>query len=468
MRKWFSAAAIVLLCGMPLAAQHEHEHPAPPPQEEQAQEEQEEHEGHEAAPQQEDHSQHEMQDQPGMDHVGHEAGHQMPGMFGPYPMSREASGTAWQPESAPHPGLHTTRGNWHLMAHGFVNFVYDEQDGPRGDEKAFSQSMLMGMAVRDLGSGRLGLRAMVSAEPWTIGDEGYPLLLQTGETADGRTPLIDRQHPHDLFMELAASYSLDLGEDSSAFLYLGLPGEPALGPPAFLHRFSGMENPEAPLGHHWLDSTHITFGVATLGWVRDSFKLEGSVFTGREPDEKRTDIEEPKMDSWSVRASWQPTVNWSFQVSHGFLQSPEQLEPEVDLDRTTASALYNQPLANGNWQTTLAWGRNAKSEGDPTDTWLLESAALFAERHTLFGRVERQENDELFGHGDEGGENGHHQGEAFEVGKLSLGYTYDAILTDTWKAGVGLLGSLAFIPEELEHEYGERPVSWMAFLRMRM
>ena len=446
MGKWFSAAAVALLWSAPLAAQHHHETPPAPPE---VQESHEGHEGHEAPPQQEEH-----------------VGHEMLGMFGPYPMSREASGTAWQPESAPHTGLHTTRGDWHLMAHGFVSFVYDEQDGPRGDEKAFSENMLMGMAVRNLPKGRLGLRAMVSAEPWTIGDEGYPLLLQTGETADGRTPLVDRQHPHDLFMELAASYSLDLGDDSSAFLYLGLPGEPALGPPAFLHRFSGMENPEAPLGHHWLDSTHITFGVATLGWVRDGFKLEGSVFTGREPDEKRTDIEEPKMDSWSLRASWQPAPDWSLQVSHGFLNSPEQLEPEVDLDRTTASVLYNRPLENGNWQATFAWGRNAKDPGNVTNTWLLESAVLFRERHTLFGRLERQENDELFGHGDDG--EGHHAGETFEVGKLSLGYTWDALLTDTWKAGLGVLGSLAMIPEELEHEYGEQPLSWMVFLRARM
>ncbi|MFL6199123.1 MAG: hypothetical protein ACJ76J_08105 [Thermoanaerobaculia bacterium] len=403
-----------------------------------------------------------QEDQPGMEHAGHEM--PMPGMFGPYPMSREASGTAWQPESAPHTGLHTMRGDWHLMAHGFANLVYDEQDGPRGDEKAFGESMLMGMAVRELGPGRLGLRAMVSAEPWTIGDEGYPLLLQTGETADGRTPLVDRQHPHDLFMELAGSYSVDLGKDSSAFLYLGLPGEPALGPPAFLHRFSGMENPEAPLGHHWLDSTHITFGVATLGWVRGGFKLEASSFTGREPDEDRTDIEEPKMDSWSARLSWQPAPDWSLQVSRGFLQSPEQLEPDVDLDRTTASVLYNRPREDGNWQTTFAWGRNAKDPGETTDSFLLESALLFAERHTVFGRLEKQENDELSGHGGDD----HHDGEVFDVGKLSLGYTWDALLTDTWKAGLGVLGSLAILPDELEHEYGDRPVSWMVFLRARI
>ncbi|MES1241130.1 MAG: hypothetical protein ABUT39_05875 [Acidobacteriota bacterium] len=447
MRRPGTILTALLLFSLPLSAQHQHSHPEPPP----AEAKPEEHGGHAG-----------MEGMDMADHdAGHDAGHEMPGLLGPYRMSREASGTAWQPESAPHEGLHAVRGDWHLMAHGFLDLVYDDQDGPRGDQKLFSESMLMGVAVRQFGADRLGFRAMVSAEPWTVGDEGYPLLLQTGETADGRTPLVDRQHPHDLFMELAATYSHDLGPDGSAFVYLGLPGEPALGPPAFLHRFSGMENPEAPLGHHWLDSTHITFGVATLGWIRGGFKLEGSAFKGREPDEDRTDIEDPKLDSWAVRASWQPTPDWSFQVSRGHLNSPEQLEPEVDKDRTTASAIYNRPFADGNWQTTFAWGRNESDPGETTDSFLLESAATLAARHTVFGRVERQENDELAGHG-------HGDEEVFDVGKISLGYVYDAVVEDAWKAGVGSLVSLALIPSELEDEYGEMPVSWMVFLRTRM
>ncbi|HEX3127580.1 MAG TPA: hypothetical protein VH394_09625 [Thermoanaerobaculia bacterium] len=460
MRKLGTILTIGLLSGLPLSAQHHHPEPPPetPPPAEEKPQEHGEHAGHAGM----EGMKHE--DMEGMDMAGHE----MPGMLGPYKMSREASGTAWQPESAPHTGLHTMRGDWHLMAHGFLDLVYDDQDGPRGDEKLFSESMLMGMAVRPVGTGRLGLRAMVSAEPWTVGDEGYPLLLQTGETADGRTPLVDRQHPHDLFMELAGTYSHDLGPDSSVFVYLGLPGEPALGPPAYLHRFSGMENPEAPLGHHWLDSTHITFGVATLGWVQGGFKLEGSAFKGREPDEDRTDIEDPKLDSWAVRASWQPAPDWSFQVSRGHLNSPEQLEAGIDKDRTTASAIYNRPLGDGNWQTTFAWGRNESDPGETTDSFLLESAATLATRHTLFGRAERQENDELFGHGNEEEDEEDHHGEVFTVGKISLGYVYDVLLRDAWKTGVGSLVSLALIPSELEDEYGETPVSWMVFLRTRM
>ena len=382
----------------------------------------------------------------------------MPGLLGPYGMSREASGTAWQPESAPHEGLHTMRGGWHLMAHGFVNLLYDDQGGARGGTKTFSENMLMGMATRELGSGRLGLRAMLSAEPWTIGRGGYPLLLQTGETADGVHPLVDHQHPHDLFMELAATYSVPVGKEGSAFIYLGLPGEPALGPATYMHRFSGMDNPEAPLGHHWLDSTHITYGVATLGWICNGFKLEGSAFKGREPDQQRDDVESPKLDSWSVRATWNPTPDWSFQVSRGHLNSPEQLEPESDVDRTTASAMWNHPLAGGNWQTTFAWGRNSRDPGTTTDSFLLESAVTLGDHHTLFGRVERQENDELIGHGEE----------VVDVGKLSAGYIWDGVRAGSFRGGLGVLGSVAQVPRELKHDYGDSPFSWMAFLRAKI
>jgi hypothetical protein len=394
--------------------------------------------------------------------------HAMRGMLGSYAMSREASGTAWQPESTPHMGVHSQWNGWDLMTHGFANLVFDHQSGDRGGEKTFSENMLMGMASRDLGDGRLGLRAMISAEPWTIRAQGYPLLLQTGETANGVTPLVDRQHPHDLLMELAGTYSLPVGAHDSVFLYTGLPGEPALGPATYMHRFSGMDNPEAPLGHHWLDSTHVTFGVATLGWIHEGVKLEGSIFTGREPDQNRTNFESPKMDSWSLRASWQPAPDWSFQVSHGYLHSPEQLEPEIDDRRTTASAMYNRPLHGGNWQTTFAWGRNDRSPGTSTDSFLLESAVTSGS-HTVFGRAEHQQNDELFGHdGEEEPPAGIRAGQVFTVGKVSLGYIYDFLHRDNWRTGIGILGSVAIVPGELKSVYGDDPVSGMAFLRVRM
>jgi hypothetical protein len=399
-----------------------------------------------------------MEDMPGMHGM-----HEMPALLGPYARTRESSGTAWQPESAPHQGFHFMSGPWMGMLHGAATLVYDDQGGRRGDQDVWSSNMLMAMASRDAGPGRLGLRVMLSAEPWTLGAKGYPLLLQTGETADGTHRLIDRQHPHDLFMEIAGTYSLPLSERSSVFLYAGLPGEPALGPTAFPHRLSAMENPEAPISHHWLDSTHISFGVATLGWVHDQVKLEGSVFTGREPDQHRSDIESPKMDSYSFRASWAPTRDWSLQVSTGHLHSPEQLEPEVDSQRTTASATYNRAGAEGrNWQTTFAWGRNAKSPGNSLDALLLESAASFgpAGRHTVFGRIERVKEDELF-------ESGPLAGRIFTVEKLSAGYIYDVLQRNDVRLGLGGVGSVALLPSNLDAAYGSRPFSWMVFLRAR-
>src|SRR5215211_751635 len=291
------------------------------------------------------------------DHPGHpsdHAGAAMKGFLGPYPMTREGSGTSWLPDATPHEGIHAMYRDWMVMWHGLLNGVYDNQGGPRGDHKAFASGMVMGMAQRQLGDGTLGFRAMLSPDPF-MGPRGYPLLFAAGETADGRTLLVDRQHPHDLFMELAGTYSYNLSAKSSVFIYGGLPGEPALGPPAFMHRTSGMDNPEAPISHHWLDSTHITFGVVTLGTVIDTWKIEASAFRGREPDQHRFDIESPRLDSVSARVTWNPVRELSAQVSWGHIHSPEQLEPEVDEDRITASLIYTQPFGDNNlWSSTFA------------------------------------------------------------------------------------------------------------------
>jgi len=388
--------------------------------------------------------------------------HEMAAMYGPYPASREASGTSWQPDAAPSGGIHAQLGEWTTMVHGFANFIYDDQGGPRGDTKTFMTSMLMVMGSRPLGNGAtLGLRGMISADPY-FGKGGYPLLLQTGETADGTTPLIDRQHPHDLFMELSASYSQRLSERSSWFVYGGLPGEPALGPPAFMHRFSGEDNPEAPISHHWLDSTHITYGVVTLGYILGGVKLEASAFRGREPDQNRTDIETGKLDSSSVRLSYNPTPDWALQVSRGHIKSPEQLHPDDDVDRTTASAIYEHDFGSTKWQTTFAWGRNAPSHGEATNAWLLESALSPSRRHTFFGRLERADKNELFPEGDP------LEGQAFRVNKLSVGYIHDLPRDGHLKVGFGGLVSKYSLPAELEPAYGGNPTSFMLFARVKI
>jgi hypothetical protein len=386
----------------------------------------------------------------------------MRGALANYSMMRDASGTAWQPDSSPMEGIHGQSGPWSTMLHGNLSVVYDNQGGPRGTSKTFSESMLMGMAQRPLDGGTLTLRAMGSLDPF-MGKSGYPLLLQTGETANGKTELIDRQHPHDLFMELAGAYSHPLGEKLSGFVYVGYPGEPALGPATFMHRFSGMASPEAPIGHHWLDSTHITFGVLTGGVAYDRLKLEASSFTGREPDQHRFNFDRPKFDSWSVRATWNPTDDLSMQVSYGHLNSPEQLTPNVNQDRTTASATYNRPINGGNWQTTLAWGRDVNNPGRTTNAWLLDSAVSKG-RHTIFGRAENVDKDELF---DDQPTNPLY-GRSFNVSKLSVGYYYTAPIASHLGVDVGGLVSKYALPSALNPTYGSNPTSFMLFARVKI
>jgi hypothetical protein len=387
----------------------------------------------------------------------------MTGRLGRYGASRESSGTAWQPESTPHRGLHFSRGAWALMAHGFVDVVGTNQGGPRGESDVYSGNMGMLMAQRPLGGGTLGLRGMISLEPATMGDDGYPLLLQTGETADGVEPLIDRQHPHDFWMELAATYSRPVGERGSVFGYLAFPGEPAIGPPVFMHRFSGEDLPQAPIVHHWLDSTHITFGVATLGATWDAVKVEGSVFTGREPDSERWGFDEPLFDSFSARVSWNPTPDWALQASRAAVESPEELHPEIDIDRTTASFSYNRRFSP-RWmsQTTLAWGRNALDPGETLDALILESAFVRDERHILSARLEQAEKDELFEHD--------HalEGRVFDVAALVLGYLHDAPWGDDLTLGLGATVTGYHLPSELDEEYGSSPLSFLVYSRVRL
>ena len=397
-------------------------------------------------------------DTPAMGAMGHAMARD--GVLGPYPMSREASGTAWQPDASRHEGIHLMAGDWMLMGHALLNGVYSRQGGPRGDDKAFASGMAMLSARRDFANGdTLNLRAMLSPDP-LMGKRGYPLLLASGETADGRTPLVDRQHPHDLFMELSASYGLRLSERSGLFVYAGLPGEPAFGPPAFMHRMSIMDSPEAPISHHWLDSTHITFGVVTAGLVVGGVKVEASRFNGREPDRYRYDIETGPLTSTAVRVSWNPTRELSFQGSWGRFVSPEQLDPGENQTRWSASGIYTRPLGRrGWWSTTLAWGRRI-ADHVTLDAWVLESAAGLG-RWTIFGRAERTWNNELAATG------GHH-GPTHDVGKVSLGAIRDFPVARHVKLGLGGLYALNFVPAALKPLYGGDPKGAMAFVRLKV
>jgi hypothetical protein len=376
------------------------------------------------------------------------------GALGAYPMVRDASGTSWQPDAATHRAIHDMEGDWMLMAHMMLWGIYDDQSGPRGGDKTFGAGMIMGMAQRYFGNDTLSFRAMLSPDPF-MGRDGYPLLLQTGETANGATPLIDRQHPHDLFMELSGTYAHHFSSDDSVFLYLGYPGEPALGPTAFMHRASGMDIPDAPLTHHWMDSTHITFGVVTAGFVQDDWKFEVSQFTGREPDQYRFDFDPPKFDSTSARVSWNPGANWSLQASWGYLKSPEELAPTVNENRFTASATYVEPLGDASSiAATLSWGLKDESTGHSLNGLLAEAEYKPADLWTLFARGEWEQNDEIAA-----------SGAIEKVGELSLGAIRDFRVAQHLKFGVGALYAFDSVPGGVKPTYGSDPHGTMVFVR---
>ncbi len=361
------------------------------------------------------------------------------------------------------------------MFHGFVNLVYQDESGRRGEAQTFSTNMAMVHAGRSLGRGRFGFRVMASLEP-TMGERGYPLLLQTGESADGRNPLFDRQHPHDLFMEIAARY-----EREGFFVYFAPVGEPALGPSAFMHRLSAYDNPIAPLTHHWLDGAHISHGVLTFGWeTQGRWKLDGSIFNGREPDADRWDIDGFDLDSFAARLTYNPTPNWSAQVSASRVKEPDRLHPSLDVVRFTGSATYHRPLSRGYWQTTVAYGRNdtERLTGAPATlppgahihftpgispvqhAALLETGLRFGGAHAVFGRVEWAEKNELFLAADR------RHDVVYDVGKASAGYVFDFLVFPGARIGAGAYGSFQWVESELDFVYGKSPRSFGIFVRV--
>jgi hypothetical protein len=374
-----------------------------------------------------------------------------PSLFAP----REASGTAWLPANTEMFGLHRRAGQWELMGHGnvFLQLLHEAANEHRGSTQAGSTNWMMGMARRELGPGQLGLRAMFSLEPATVGGCGYPDLLATGEQCDGDS-IHDRQHQHDFLMEIAGEYERPIRGGLRWQLYGGLAGEPALGPVAFPHRLSAMPNLLAPISHHWLDASHITFGVVTTGVFTRRWKAEGSLFNGREPDENRWDLDLAALDSFSGRVSFAPSDDFVLQVSAGHLNEAEAGEgglPRVDVDRVTASVTYHRRLGAGDlWATTLAWGRNEES-GVGSHAILLESSLTRGERDAWFGRLEVGEKSAHDLHVHELNE---HQ--LLTVGKLQAGYTRYLAGAAGLRLGAGGHVSAGFVPETLEPHYGSR------------
>jgi Cu/Ag efflux protein CusF len=362
-------------------------------------------------------------------------------------LMRQASGTSMNPAAAPMHMTMTKIEDWTLMLHGlaFVNQVV--QSGPRGDDKLFSTNWIMGMAERPLGGGQLMLRSMLSLEPVTVGKK-YPELFQTGETIDGR-PIVDAQHPHDFFMELAAEYAHPLPNNAIGYVYVAPFGDPALGPVAYPHRASAAEIPQATLSHHVQDSTHIAGSVMTIGAQRGEYGVAFSGFHGREPDEQRWDIDTGKIDSWAARVTFDPTPNWSAQISTGHLRHPEAAEPG-NIQRTTASVAYSNAVSD----TSFIFGHNKKTDGHATSSWVAESVFRVAGGNYVTGRAEIVDKDELFA-------------DVVRIKALTLGYSRDVANVGPLLGAVGANVTGYSISEALEPSYGRNPRSFYLFIRLR-
>jgi hypothetical protein len=390
------------------------------------------------------------------------------------PMNREGSGTSWLPDSSPmyaYSKMYENGGMLMLMGTGFIRYTQigsarDVSVAGKGDRNRFdAPSMFMAMYSKPIGErSQIGFRVMASLDPLTQRGYGYPLLYQSGELFEGE-PLHDRQHPHDFISELAGTFSTRVGEKQSFFLYGGIVGEPALGPPMYLHRPSGSNNPDAPIGHHWQDASHISFGVVTGGYSFGKFKIEASAFNGTEPDENRWSFDRPRLNSFSGRFSFNPTKDWSFQISHGYLKNPERAEPDLEkLRRTTASVMYNKVFSeNRNWASTFVWGQNNK-EGEFTNSYLFESDYTFG-KNAIFGRFEMVQKDGhelVLDHDDP------IRDDVFLVGVYSIGYVRDVVKDKGLDVGLGGMATFNSNPASLTPYYGgTRHAGWQLFLRIR-
>lgn len=427
-----------------------------------------------------------MQQNYGHEDHAHQA-HQMASILSDFaPMGRDGSGTSWHPDVTPMEGWHKNADKWQFMLHGRSFLRYTHQDifnaGYRGAKTFGAPTWIMGMGVRPLSErSRLSARIMLTGEPLTEGGDGYPLLFQTGETYEG-TPLVDWQHPHDLFAELSLTYSHTFSERVGYFVYLAYPGEPAIGPPAFMHRPSAQHIPNSPIGHHWQDATHVTFGVATAGFIYGPLKLDGSVFTGREPDEERLGFDEPRFDSYSGRVSLNLGTNWAMQVSRAYIRGPEVHAPDIDMWRTAVSVLYGRTGVQADFAASFVWGMNDPAGNANNDShthitgrngehlhahtvtqqsFLLEGDIRYR-KHVFFSRLEFLQKD--------GAELGvaDLQDELFWIGSASLGGAHVVLDEDAFSVLAGIKATTYHVPGSLQFYYGLRPLSGQIYLRLQL
>ena len=379
------------------------------------------------------------------------------------PMNRDGSGTSWVPDATPLYAYMIPGKKWMSMVHGSMFGRYTHQSGARGGTKFDAPNWLMGMTQRKVGrNGLFAVNAMISLDPFLVGKSGYPLLYQTGESYRGQK-LVDRQHPHDLFSELNVSYAQRIAPNTEVYASVGYPGEPALGPPVFMHRLSAFNNPDAPLQHHYADATHITFGVATLGFRYKDVKLEGSTFKGREPDEERYGFDAPKFDSYSMRLSYNPTANWALQVSHGWIKSPEELEPGHNVKLFTASAMYAKMLGtDSHFSASLIYGQNHYSDNGKTLPSAMLESNLQLHKTAIYGTYTfvQKDAEELDLH------SSFLLNPNFNINAATLGANQIIAQVKNTDLRVGAQATLNISPSALKPIYGNAPVGFEIYIRI--
>lgn len=399
-------------------------------------------------------------------HEGHVGG----SMTGPLGISahRMGSGTTWIPDAVTLPSHDLMLGSWMLMLHGVLFVQYQWQGGPRGADQLGSINWAMLGIERSFAGGRAQLRFMPSLEAWTVGNCGYPLLLQSGGTCKGSS--LDRQHPHDFFNELAIKYERPISSKVAVLLYGGPSGEPALGPVAYMHRPSAMDDPQAPLGHHWQDATHVSFGVMTGGIFTRTTRVEASIFNGREANEFRWGLERIHFNSASARVTYNPDPNWSMSAGYGKIGGHFPALPDLSMRRFVASAMHGRATAGGQMTTTAIYGVNYHQGSSRGSRSALLEHETIAGKYTLFGRLELVEKSAFelgvpgaaVDHSQHGGEE-----ELFRIGATSLGFVRD-IRVGGVKLGLGARGTVNVIPSSLEPYFGSRaPLGAMLFTRVR-
>lgn len=348
---------------------------------------------------------------------------------------------------------HSRSGNWTIF-HGYdAHVTYVSETGPEEQRnEIFSTNWFAAGAKINFGNAFLLGRARLSAEPYTLPDNGYPQILQYVSAENGGELLVDSMRAHDFIGEAA----IQGGWQTDSMLlgvYAGLVGDPALGPPPSFLRSSGVDLAEAPFSYDIAETHYDSTNVVTGTFAMRTFSLEASVFHDAVSTGDHTEIPDGgDLDSQSFRVTFMPTPALSMQISKGQLG-----EDLAQRDLTSASLSYGGPMV----AVTALWTRREFSEIDAeAETAYGFELALRGTRHTAMGRAEWVDRPLGF------------PVQPFSVGTertthFAVGYIYDFLAGNRHRAGAGINIDYHTQSHDLEDIYGHKPQSIYAFVRFR-